>query len=225
MRWPSWMPAGISTSSVRVSSTRPAPVAGLARVLDDASAAAAVRARPACARSRRRRCARPAAGDRSPSQRVQVDRVRAGLDAVAVARRARHRGLVGDADLDAPSRVDQLDLDLRRDVRASTREFAPRIAAPKHVVAEERREEVAEAADVDVRRREPARAQPADGRSGRRARASRSSRAPRTPRSPRGSAPRRRARRRRRGAARRASRRNAFLIVASSASRGTPSSS
>ena len=64
----------------------------------------------------------------------------------------------GDRYVDSPlRRVDEVDLDLGSDVRA----VRPATAAPaEEVVAEERREEVAEVAEVEVRRREPARAQP-----------------------------------------------------------------
>ncbi len=60
-----------------------------------------------------------------------------------------------DVDLDSPRGVDELDRDLGPEIGTALLRRAPGAAA-EDVVAEERREEVAEAAHVEVRRREPA---------------------------------------------------------------------
>ena len=161
--------------------TRPAPLALLARVLDDLAAAAAVRARlradelaedaardllqaAGCRRSAGRSSGCVPGSTPSPSQTAQVTATSNGT-----------------STFDAARGVDELDLDLGADVGAALLR-APRRAAAEEVVAEERREEVAEAAEVEVRRREPARAEAGVAVAVVELRASRSSRAPRRPR-------------------------------------------
>ena len=78
--------------------------------------------------------------------------------------------------------------------RSAPRWLRPARAAAEQVVAEERREQVAEPAHVEVRRREAAGAEPRVAVAVVQRARLRVRRAPRTPRSPRGSAPRRRAR-------------------------------
>ena len=80
---------------------------------------------------------------------------RARLDSVAATRRAGHRDLERHCHRDAPGRLGELDLDGRADICAAA-------AGPgrEQVVAEERREDVREPADVELRRPEPARTEP-----------------------------------------------------------------
>ena len=224
MRWPSWMPgrdvdlersrsldtcaAAARTSWHGCSTIAPRPRAVGARLRADELAEARCATPAAGGRCRRSGCTRRGCVPGSTPSPPHVAHGDGHLErhlhlrAASPPRRARSRS--------------------RADVGAAP---PPPRAAAEDVVAEERREEVAEPAQVEVRRLEAARAQALRGRSGRRARASRSSRAPRTPRSPRGSAAPRPARSRRRDAAGARGARNAFLIVASSASRATPSSS
>ena len=163
-------------------------------------------------------CSRPV-----PLQVVADACSRARLGAVASAARARD----GDVERDVAARprrcLDELDLDLRRDVARRGPGAAP--AGAEEVVAEERREEIGQAAEVELRRAEAAAPQPRVAVAVVELARLGASRAPRRPRRPRGSAPPRPAPRRRRGAARARLRRNARLISASSASRETPSSS
>ena len=157
MRWPSWMPAGTSTSSVRDSETRPAPRHCLARVLDDLPAPATVRARVGA----------DELAEDAPRHLVQAtapfaartgQRLGAGLDAVAAADLAGDRHLERHLDLRPACRSDELDLDLGSDVCAALLRGAARSAA-EDVVAEECGEEIAEAAHVEVGRCEAARAE------------------------------------------------------------------
>ena len=211
---------GSSTSSRRSSSTRPAPSQLGARRLDLAAGAAAGRAR-----LRADELAEDAARHLLQPPDAAAGRARrhlaAGLGAVAVAVRARDRDLERHLAASFPSRPRRA---RSRPSRRDRRRASGRAPA-EQVVAEERREEIGEAAEVEVARAGSRRCAGPRGRSGRRARASRTSRAPRRPRRPRGSAPPRRARRRRRGAARARAARKAFLISASLASRATPRSS
>ena len=128
-------------------------VARLARVLDHAPAAAAAAARLGAhelAEDRVRDLLEPAAAAAGGAGDGLGARLRAG----ALARRA------GDGDLERhlardPARgLDQLELDLRRDIRAAGGAALPTREA-EEVVAEERGEEVAERAEVEARRREP----------------------------------------------------------------------
>ena len=201
MRWPSWIPAGTSTS-IALATRRRAPRRGTRCT----GARRSPRGRgnpgtPACGRTRRRGCARPDAGARSPRS---ADRAAAAFPARRRRRRTpcRSTATSNGTWTFAPRRCsDELDLDLRADVRPALLRGGARAAA-EDVVAEERREEVAEAADVEVRRREAARAEPGVAVAVVERTASRSSRAPRTPRSPRGSGSPSPARSRRRDAAR-----------------------
>ena len=222
MRWPSWMPAGTSTSSCRSSTTtrrRCTCGTGARRSRRGPRTAG----RRACARTRRTGCA---------SHLLQA--------AGAAAARAAWRLVPGStpspphvphatatsngtSTFVAARRLDELDLDLGADVgaaRGATRAPPPNRSSPKN--AEKRSPRLPRS---KLRRLEPARAQAGVAEAVVELRASRSSTAPRTPRSPRGSAPRPRASDDTSGCSSRASRRNAFLIAASSASRGTPSSS
>ena len=99
IRWPSWIPAGISTSSSTLAaSVRPAPVAARAGLLDDAA-----RARAARAGLRADELAEDAARDLLQLARARRtragDAIRAGLGAVAVA------ALAGGRDLDLDRRA------------------------------------------------------------------------------------------------------------------------
>jgi len=151
MRCPSWMPAGTSTSSVFVSETRPAPrhspqgystiwprlrahelAEETARDLVQATAALAARA---------------------------GQRLGARLDTVAAAGLACDRDLERHLDLLSARGLDELDRDLRAQVRPALLRSTTRAAA-EDVVTEERGEEIVETADVKVRRREPAGAKP-----------------------------------------------------------------
>ena len=87
MRCPSWMPGGdVDLELAAPRRVRPAPSQVVARVLDDHAAARGTAGRRACARTRRTRCARPAAAGRCRRSAGSVGVVRAGLDAVAAAR-------------------------------------------------------------------------------------------------------------------------------------------
>src|ERR1700751_5468717 len=85
-------------------------------------------------------------------------RLRAGLHAGTAAHRARDRELDRHGDGEAARRSGELDLDLDRGVGAAA--AAPRPCAAEDVGAEERREEVAEPADVEVGRLEAAAPEP-----------------------------------------------------------------
>ena len=149
MRCPSWMPGGISTSSARSSSVRPAP--------EQAShGCSTIRPVPP---QRAHGCAADELAERGPrhlldaagSAAVVAGRDRsAGLDAVAPALSAANRDLNGHFARDAGCRLFEVDLDLGRDV-GSTR--APRPGRhTEDVVAEEGREDVGEAPEVEGRR-------------------------------------------------------------------------
>src|SRR5581483_4286135 len=114
-----------------------------------------------------------AAGTRLGAHELPEERVRDLLDAAGpAARRAPRRrrpglgagsvaALATDRDLEwhlAPrpvSRLDELDLDLGGDI-AAPRALSATAADAEQVVAEERREQVAEAAEVEAGRREAA---------------------------------------------------------------------
>ena len=198
MRWPSWMPAGTSTSIWRSSTTTPAPV----QVWHGCSM---ITPRPAhcghaCVRTnwpsglRVTCCSRPV-----PSQRGQRGVSVPGSTPSPPHVPQRDGDLERHLDLLAARRLDELDLDLRADVCAAATRPA---AGAEEVVAEERREEVAEIAEVEVASAGTRPSASRRARTGRRRRVSRSSTAPRTPRSPRGSALRSRAPSTRRDAAR-----------------------
>ncbi len=175
------------TSSVRVSTRPPIAVAGLAEVGDDPAATAAARTclsphelaehglrhlldapRAAALGARRRRRAR---GRAAPATR------RAG-------RRDAQRHLQGRS----PRCIEEVDLHLGEHVAAS----APRARRPtEEVVAEERREEVGEAAEVEVRGPESAASQAVVPVPIVQLSRLRPSKAPRTPRRSPGSARRR----------------------------------
>ena len=155
MRWPSWIPAGISTVSVRSSMTRPPP-------WHSSQGVSIFRPEPAqsghaCVRTnspntlRVTCCSRPA-----PPHVGHVEISDAGLRAAPAAVRARDRDLERDVARDAVRRVDEVDLDGGGEVGSAP---APRPAAESDVVAEERGEEVGEIAEVDVTRLEAAAAQ------------------------------------------------------------------
>src|SRR5207244_4027377 len=80
-----------------------------------------------------------------------LERCRPGLDTVAAARRTRDGNVEGDADLHPARRIGELDLDGCANVCAAT---AGRL--PEQLVAEEDGEDVAESAEVEMRRLEPA---------------------------------------------------------------------
>ena len=151
------MPAGTSTSSVR-SSIDPARSATLLAGLLDALAGAAARA----GTPRADELAEDAAGDLLsrplPPQVGQVVTARARLGAAAAAARARHRDIERNVALRSRRRVDELDLDVAPRCRRRAR--GRRAADAEEVVAEERGEEVGQAAEVELRRLEPAAPQP-----------------------------------------------------------------
>src|ERR1019366_8494563 len=78
--------------------------------------------------------------------------VAAGLGAVAVAMRARHRDLERHVTRRSACCFDELDLDRRGEISAAR-------DAAEQIVAEERREEIGEAAEVEVARVEAATAE------------------------------------------------------------------
>ena len=126
-------------------------------MLDDHAAARALRAR-----LRAHELAEDAARDLlQAAGAVAARRTRSAPCPARRRRRRRSRTATatsnGTATFVAARRVDELDLDLGRDVRAARGGRAA--AAAEQVVAEERGEEVAETAEVEVRRREAARAQ------------------------------------------------------------------
>ena len=130
-------------------------VARLARMLDDLATAAALRARlrahelPEDPARDLLKAARPLAAGASRHAGAR-------LDAVAAAGGARDGHIERHANRDAGRCVDELDLHLGRDIGTALTRRASR--SPEDVVAEERAEQIAEAADVEVRRRESARA-------------------------------------------------------------------
>ena len=163
------------------SSVRPAPSHAWHGCSIDDAAAAAVRARlraDELAEDAARDLLQVAAAVAARAAR----RLRARLDAVAAADRAGDRELERHAATVIPRAASTRSISISgADVGAALRR-PPDARAAEEVVAEERGEEVAEPADVEVGRLEAAASAGRRGRSGRRARASRSSRAPRTPR-------------------------------------------
>ena len=146
----------MSTSSVRSSITRPAPAALLAGMLDQRARAAARRTGAGAdelAEDAARHLLHPAA---AAARRAGADG-RVGLGAVAAAAAA----LDGDAErhLALGSRRDlgELDLDPRRDVGSARAAHAA--ADAEEVVAEERGEEIRQAAEVEGARLKAAAAQ------------------------------------------------------------------
>jgi hypothetical protein len=150
------MPGGISTSRPLLERP-PRAGTGLARMFDDPPCSAATRAR-LCADELAQRGPRHLL-DAAGSAAVVAGRDRsARLDAVAPALSAANCDLNGHFARDAGCRVFEVDLDLRRDV-GSTR--APRPGRhTEDVVAEEGREDVGEASEVEGGRLEPAAAEP-----------------------------------------------------------------
>ncbi len=135
----------------------PRTAALLARVLDDLPAPTTVRARVR-ADELAEDTARHLVQATAPFAARTGQRLRAGLDAVAAADLAGDRDLERHLDLHAAGRSDELDLDLGSDVGPSLLRGAARSAA-EDVVAEERGEEIAETAHVEVGRCEAARAE------------------------------------------------------------------
>src|SRR5581483_5888725 len=90
---------------------------------------------------------------------VAADGRRPGLDPIAVAARAHHGKLERNRRSRAARRVDEIDLDLCRHVRPTSPSSAAAHSGTEDVVAEEGAEQIAEAADVEVRRCETARPQ------------------------------------------------------------------
>src|SRR5262249_19326973 len=131
--------------------------AGLTRVLDDAAAAAALWARRGADELSEEAARHLLEPPGAAAARTGRD-ARSGLDAVAAAGHTLDGDLDGHARRRPPRGVHELDLDLGRDV-AAARRAAPR-ARSEQVVAEERAEEIADVAEVEVARREAARAQP-----------------------------------------------------------------
>ena len=134
---------------------RPAGASAFAaRVLDHASAPAARRAGGGpdelaedAARDLLEATAATAAGARRRS--------RPRLDAFAAAAPARDRHLDGHLHLDAARGLGELDGHLGGDVGTARSPASAPTGAAEQVLAEERREEVAEVSEVEVRRREP----------------------------------------------------------------------
>ncbi len=134
----------------------PRAVARLARMLDDAAGATALRARRGV-----NELAEHAAGhlpELAAAAAARTGRdVRAGLDAVAAAGVAWHRDLHGHAHGLAAGGLREVDLDLGGEIAAASR--AATHAATEEVVAEERREEIADVTEIEMPWREAARAQ------------------------------------------------------------------
>ena len=133
MRWPSAMPAGTSTSSSRWRGDAPAPAALAAGLARDAPVAVAdvAQDRPHHLAERRARGALQLPG--AAAALAGLDR-RAGLGAVAVAVLAAVDRLVGDLDLGAVRRFDQVDLDRDGDVAALRGPGPARAAPPKNAL-------------------------------------------------------------------------------------------
>ena len=158
MRCPSWIPAGISTLSSRVSITRPAPSQpghGCSTICPRPLQVGQAAARTNSPKMPRETwCSRPDPSQRShligfvPGSTPSPPHVAHGTAASK-----------GTPTVTPAAAVDQLDLHLGRDVGAALARAAAAHRRAEDVVAEERAEEVAEAADVDVRRREPTRPQ------------------------------------------------------------------
>ena len=152
--WPSWMPAGISTSIVRSSIVRPAPSQrgqGCSTIRPVPPQRGQFWVRMNSPNALREICwMRPA-----PWQTSHVRRPGAGLDAVAVAHRARHAEMHRHLALRAAGRGLEVDLDVDEHVLAAPPPRS-RSGAAEDVLAEEGREQVGEAAEVERRGREPA---------------------------------------------------------------------
>src|SRR5207248_6714231 len=122
------------------------------RMLDEPARAAAPRTRRGAdelAEHAARHLLQPAAAIAPRTRRDP----RARLHAVAPAGRARHRDLNRNGCGRTSRGVGQLDLDLRGDVTPARRAAHPRA---EQVVAEERAEQVADVAEIEVPRREAA---------------------------------------------------------------------
>ena len=216
---------GSSTSSVRSSSVRPAPAHVSHGCSIVAPAAAGTRGSAAVRTNspktlRETCCSRPA-----PPQRGQVVTVVPGCGAVAAARRAGGGDLERDRRRSRPRAASTRSISTSAATSRAARRALGAAARPEQVVAEERGEEVAEVAEVEVGRLEAARAQPGVAVAVVELAASRGSRAPRRPRRPRGSGPRPPGCSETSGCSSRASARKAFLISARRRRAATPSSS
>ena len=149
------MPAGISTVSVRSSTTRPAPRHSLHGV-------SILRPEPAqsghaCVRTNSPKTLRVTCWSRpAPPQVGQVEISVPGSAPFPLQCAHVDRDLERDVARDAVRGVDEVDLDGGREVGSPP---AARPAAEEDVVAEERREEVGEVAEVDVSGLEAAAAQ------------------------------------------------------------------
>src|SRR5207247_6162030 len=131
----------------------------LARVLDDPAAASAVPARrrpDELAEDAARDLLQPAAAPASAAARDG----RPGRDAVAATGAAHDRDLERDARGLAARRFDEVDRHLGGDIRTTRAPGGAARRGAEEVLPEEGREEVAEVAEVEVRRREAAGAQP-----------------------------------------------------------------
>src|SRR5207237_2489467 len=129
---------------------------GLARMLDEAAGAAALRTGRGAdelTEHAARDLLEPAAAPTTRAGRHLCAR----LDAVATARRAGHGDLNRHACGRAARRVDELHPDLRGDVPTTRR--GPAHARAEQVVPEEGAEEVADVTEVEVPGREAARSQ------------------------------------------------------------------
>src|SRR5262245_23769267 len=129
----------------------PSAFAGLAGCLDKAAGPATGRAR-LCADEVTERRARHALEASAPRARRATDRGCSRLEAASLARRARLRDLEHDRVGHATGCFRQLDRHLGADVRATPR--AP--AGGEEIVAEERREEIAQASEIEGGRLEAA---------------------------------------------------------------------
>ena len=154
MRCPSWIPGGISTSIVRSSVTRPAPLhsaqgVGITSPVPPHSGQPCVRTNWPKTEDETD-CSRPA-----PPQRGQVSGSVPG-SAPEPAQAAQGSDDREGHGLRRPlRRLDELELDLGEDVPAAAGPPA-RSAGAEDVLAEEDREDVAEAREVEVGRPEPA---------------------------------------------------------------------
>ncbi len=158
MRWPSWIPAGTSTSSVASSTTRPAP--SHVPHGDSTTRPGALAAR---ARSLAHDLAEDALRDLLDASRTPAGGTGDGLRALrrpgATARRAGTcdpgRNRDGRPDLG----LREGDLDPDGQVGAARRPLCPRAAA-EQPLAEEGREDVGEVAEIEVGRMEATSTQP-----------------------------------------------------------------
>ena len=192
IRWPSWMPGGISTVERALLDAPAAALADRGRDARSTSPEPEQLGHARTRRTRRRRSARPARRWPLPPHVSHVCACFPGSTPLPA--QTSHGSATGNGtEPRGPvRRLDELDLDLRGDVGAAA--LAPaRAPAAEEVVAEEGGEDVGQVAEVEVRRLEAAAAQPRVAVAVVELRAPRASRAPRTPRRPRGSAPRRRA--------------------------------